>query len=341
VRNIGEAAEWILRRIAGEEILPDQAQIAQAADCLRRGGLAAFPTETVYGLGANAFDEKAVRRIFEVKRRPSFDPLIVHVGTMEQARRLVREFPPEAEKLAAAFWPGPLTIVLPKENSVPDAVTSGLPTVAIRMPAHPAALELLRRADVPVAAPSANLFGSVSPTCAEHVREQLGESVDFILDGGRCRVGVESTILSLAVNPPLLLRYGGISVEQIEAVIGPVRPVGFTEHTPQAPGRLEHHYAPRTPLVLRRDIPKPDGKKRIGLLTLLPTAQEGFAAVEVLSPTGNLQEAARRLYAAMRRLDRCGLDEIVAVAVPNQGIGRTINDRLCRASRNKPTDILL
>ncbi|HOK65190.1 MAG TPA: L-threonylcarbamoyladenylate synthase [Anaerohalosphaeraceae bacterium] len=341
VRHIGEAAEWILRRIGLKECLPNEEEIARAADCLRRGGLVAFPTETVYGLGADALNEEAVRRIFEVKRRPSFDPLIVHVGTIEQARRLVRDFPKEAELLAERFWPGPLTLVLPKEPIVPDIVTAGLPTAAIRMPAHPAALALLRRADVPVAAPSANLFGHVSPTCAEHVREQLGNSVDFLLDGGPCSVGVESTILSLAVRPPLLLRYGGISAEQIEEVIGPVQRVGFTEHTPQAPGRLEHHYAPRTPLFLTPELIPPPKGRRVGLLTLRPSSEAGdFAAAEVLSASGNLEEAARNLYAAMRRLDRCGLEEIIAVAVPNEGIGRTINDRLCRASWNKPKDIL-
>ncbi len=311
--------------------------IHRAAQLLREGGLVAFATETVYGLGANALDPVAVSRIFEVKKRPSFDPLIVHIADIRQLEQLATDFPTKARRLADRFWPGPLTIVLPKTDIVPDIVTSGLPTVAIRIPSHPAALELLRLADVPVAAPSANLFGSVSPTCADHVRRQLGDSVDCIVDGGDCSVGVESTILSFAADPPAILRFGGLAQEQIEAVIGAVAVADHTETCPSSPGRLEHHYATETPLLLLDSIPLPPKDKRAGLLALqAPTGVQGFAAVEELSADGDLAQAATRLFAAMRRLDALDLDMIYATIVPNRGIGRAVNDRLYRASRNKP-----
>jgi len=355
--------------------------VKHAAELLRAGKLVAFPTETVYGLGANALDEAAVARIFAAKNRPTFDPLIVHVYDVAQLEQLVREIPPTARLLIDRFWPGPLTLVLPKTDAVPDLVTAGLPTVAVRMPDHPLALELLRLAGVPVAAPSANPFGAVSPTTAEHVAEQLGDRVDFILDGGACRVGVESTVLAVgqafqpdllgcrirkntAVSDPALqnshefcygqtgkpdlrlLRPGGVPVEAIEAIVGPVAisSVTATDDSPQpSPGMLTRHYAPRTPLEIHSSVPTVTPGERVGLLTLQPQSDNvgrignpsysRFAAVETLSATGDLVEAAARFFAAIRRLDALQLDRIVALPFPEQGLGRALNDRLRRAAR--------
>lgn len=313
--------------------------IQQAADLLRRGGVVAVPTETVYGLGANALDAVAVARIFEIKGRPRFDPLIVHVDSADAAWRLCEHVPDAARKLADRFWPGPLTIVLPKTAAVPDIVTAGLPSVALRVPAHPMALALIRAAGVPVAAPSANPFGRISPTTAQHVVDQLGDKVDMILDGGACETGVESTVVSL-VDEPTVLRPGGTPIEAIEQVIGPLRMAADEEKRPTAPGQLPEHYAPRTPLFLHApyfwptdEVPIEQRSKR-GLLALSPPPRDtGYAQVEVLSARGDLREAAANLFAAMHRLDATGLDAIDAERVPDQGLGRAINDRLRRAAK--------
>jgi L-threonylcarbamoyladenylate synthase len=331
--NIRAAAEWILSGCHAAQATDKTRNISRAADIIRRGGLAAFPTETVYGLGADALNVQAVARIYEVKKRPTFDPLIIHIAACTQLKELVTQLPQEAQRLIDAFWPGPLTIVLPKSEIVPDLVTAGLPTAAIRMPAHPDAREMIEKAGCPVAAPSANLFGSVSPTCAEHVRQQLGQSVDFILDGGLCRVGIESTIVTFAEPRPVLLRPGGITLEQIEAVIGPVTIADRSDHRPLSPGRLERHYAPRTPLRIVESLNQICPGMRVGLLSLGPTEHVGCAAVEVLSLTGSLSEAAANLFAAMRRLDEANLDLIVTTGAPNHGLGRAINDRLYRAGQ--------
>ena len=317
--------------------------IERAARLVREGGLVAFPTETVYGLGADALNPRAVARVFEVKGRPRFDPLIVHVAGPSWLEGLCREVPEAARTLIERFWPGPLTLVLPKTPRVPGIVTAGLPTVAVRMPAHPVALELIRKAERPIAAPSANPFGYLSPTTAEHVYEGLDARVDLILDGGPCPVGVESTILDLAGGAPELLRAGGLPVEEIERALGqPVRrppePEPEDEGRPaRAPGRLPRHYAPRTPLTL---VPLGAGARakppcaRAGLLLFRepPRRPEGFAIIEVLSPTGDLREAAARLFEALHRLDRAGLDCLVAERVPEEGLGRAINERLRKAA---------
>jgi L-threonylcarbamoyladenylate synthase len=311
--------------------------IDRAASLLVQGGLVAFATETVYGLGANAYDARAVARIFEVKERPRFDPLIVHLGDARWLSDVVASVTPLARRLIDAFWPGPLTLVLPKTDRIPELVTAGLPTVGVRMPSHPSALELLRRANVPVAAPSANLFGHVSPTTAQHVAEQLGERIDYVLDGGRCTVGVESTILDVSGEYATLLRPGGLAVEVLEAEIGPIRMAGSTsgQNEPQlSPGRLSRHYATRTPLTIADRDRTPPPERRIGLLTLVAEpGDERYAAVEMLSLHGDLTEAAVNLFAAMRRLDARGLDGIEARFVPESGLGRAINDRLRRAAR--------
>ena len=309
--------------------------VQQAAEVIRRGGLVAFPTETVYGLGADALNPDAVARIFEAKGRPKFDPLIVHIAERDSLERLLRDFPDNAETLADRFWPGPLTIVLPKRAIVPDLVTAGLDTVGIRIPDHPLASELLHASGVPIAAPSANRFGSVSPTTADHVREQLGERIDLILDGGNCRVGVESTVILMTLDPPVVLRPGGVTVEDIEREIGPVDSDLPAAHAgPQiAPGQLTQHYAPRTKVVLVDEAAECDAPESAGLLAFRSAPhRHQFSRVEVLSPSGDLREAAFALFAALRRLDAAGLDRIVAERVPEQGLGRAINDRLRRAA---------
>jgi L-threonylcarbamoyladenylate synthase len=318
---------WSRKRRGGE------CRIADAADTLRCGGVVAFPTETVYGLGAHAFDRAAVQRVFEIKNRPHDDPLIAHVADAWQARYLVQDFPAEAWDLARRFWPGPLTLVLPKIGSLPDLVTAGLPTVAIRMPNHAMALALLQEVGVPIAAPSANPFGRLSPTTAEHVRDQLGDQVDLILDGGPCWVGVESTIVSFCGPRPTLLRPGGIAAEDLEAVLGPLVCPPPHDPVPRAPGRLPRHYAPRTPLVLCSDVSGVPQGQRVGLLCLQRPPDAGrFAAVEALSEAGDLTQAAGNLFAALRRLDALGLDVIVAQPVPAKGLGAAIMDRLRKAS---------
>jgi len=306
----------------------------RAAQIIKKGGVVAFPTETVYGLGADAFNPLAVARIFEVKRRPYFDPLIVHVANPSNVKKLAKETPSNAKKLIERFWPGPLTIVLLKEEKIPDIVTAGLPTLAIRMPNHPMALALIEESECPIAAPSANPFGYLSPTTAEHVRDQLGDEVDLILDGGACPVGVESTIVSFLEEKPMLLRPGGVSLEEIECVIGKVD-VPSIEDRPSAPGMFPKHYAPRTPIVLDRSQENLDlyqGKK-IGLLLLQePKDHLESHSVEILSMKGDLREAAANLFAAIRRLDALHLDLIVAEPIPEVGLGRAIMDRLRRAA---------
>jgi L-threonylcarbamoyladenylate synthase len=337
VPGIREAAEWIL---AYREMQSREDRHPGMLDCaaglLRNGGIVAFPTETVYGLGAAVFNEKAVARVFEVKGRPHFDPLIVHVSSPNQLPLLVGAVPSAAQSLIDQFWPGPLTLVLPKAPRVPDLVTAGLPTVAVRMPRHPLALALISRVGTPIAAPSANPFGHTSPTTARHVRDQLAGKVDMVLDGGDCSVGVESTIVSFAGAQPVLLRPGGLPVEDIEAIVGPLGVVA-REGNPAvaAPGMLPRHYAPRTPLKLIREdkewLPNPGA--RVGVLAFqeIP-CPASFAAVETLSAEGDLREAAASLFGAMRRLDALDLDLILAQKVPDHGLGKAINDRLLRAA---------
>jgi L-threonylcarbamoyladenylate synthase len=309
--------------------------IQQAAEIIKRGGIVAFPTETVYGLGANAFNPLAVARIFEAKRRPYFDPLIVHVASHGDPAKLVIDIPSDAKKLMERFWPGPLTVVLLKREEVPDIVTAGLPSVAIRMPKHEMALSLIEQADCPIAAPSANPFGYLSPTTAEHVRDQLGDQIDFILNGGTCEVGVESTIVSFSKGKPRLLRPGGVELEEIESIIGKVEISPIEDSKPSAPGMLPKHYAPRTPIVLdwsAKDAEAYRGK-RIGFLALKePKPFLKFIHVEILSKRGDLREGAANLFSAIRRLDALNLDLILAESVPEVGLGRAIMDRLRRAS---------
>ncbi|MEI8019393.1 MAG: L-threonylcarbamoyladenylate synthase [Schlesneria sp.] len=311
--------------------------VERAATCLQAGGLVALPTETVYGLGANALDPVAVARIFVAKERPFFDPLIVHVPDIDWMPRVVSEFPAVALKLAERFWPGPLTLVLPKVKSIPDLVTSGLSNVGVRIPDHELTRRVLRLANVPVAAPSANPFGRLSPTTAEHVQAQLGDRIDAILDGGPCRVGIESTILQIVDNGVTLLRPGGISLEEIEALIGSVHhPVSPSSESPIAPGMLESHYAPLTPLTIVDHVPSSVESGRMGLLVLRNDMRSlRFGQLEELSQTGDLVIAAANFFQALHRLDAAGLDEIIAVRFPDIGLGRALNDRLKRAEHRR------
>lgn len=305
--------------------------LVRAAEIIRQGGLVAFPTETVYGLGANALDAVAVAQIFELKGRPRFDPLIVHVARPEELQELVEQVPQSAADLIARFWPGPLSVVLPKQACVPDVVTAGLASVAVRCPAHPLARRLIELAEVPIAAPSANLFCSVSPTTAQHVVDQFGDRLAHVLDGGPCEVGVESTVVSFLEGQPVLLRPGGVTADEIEAVIGALTVSTGNASQPTSPGQLPRHYAPSTPLELSHVPPRPG--MRVGLLTFgQPSSGAGFAAIEVLSEQECLREAAANLFAAMRRLDALQLDYILARPVPETGLGHAIMDRLRRAS---------
>ncbi len=307
-----------------------------AGAIIRQGGLVAFPTETVYGLGCNALSPEAVARVFEAKQRPHFDPLIVHIEDRAGLESLAPFVSARDHRLMHVFWPGPLTLVLPKHADVPDLVTAGLPTVAIRMPAHPVAQALIREAGVPIAAPSANPFGYVSPTCAQHVLEGLGERVDLILDGGPCLLGVESTVVSMTGTWPELLRPGNVTLAALRKVIGPVvrAPVN---RTMVAPGQLSRHYATRTPMMVLAApgvTPILGDHERAGLLAMSTPdhVDERFRAIEVLSASGDLREIARNLFAALRRLDALGLDRLYAVPCEDQGLGLAIMDRLRRCA---------
>ena len=306
----------------------DTAGLAEAAALLSAGELVAFPTETVYGLGGDARSGTAVARIYAAKGRPRFNPLIVHVATLEMAEEVAR-FSPQARALAAAFWPGPLTLVLPLRPGagISDLVTAGLDTVAVRMPAHPLARALLAAYDGPVAAPSANPSGKVSPTTADHVLEGLSGKIAAVVDGGPCAVGVESTILML--DPPTLLRPGGLPVEALEAALGQPLATGGDAQKPNAPGQLSSHYAPGAAVRLNATTKQP-GEIWIGFGPACPGAEIS------LSPAGDLVEAAAHLFGALREADRlaqgAGAQTIAVAPIPETGLGRAINDRLRRAA---------
>ena len=311
---------------------PTAETIAEAARILSDGGLVAFPTETVYGLGGDATNERAVAAIFEAKGRPQFNPLISHVLDASSAKAFVK-WNDNAEKLATRFWPGPLTLVLPRVESSPISLlaTAGLDTVAIRAPSHPVAQALIRATGRPVAAPSANRSGAVSPTRAEHVAESLGERMAMILDGGPCLVGVESTVLDLSGNRPTLLRPGGATREAIEAVVGPIAltdAIPSGESARKSPGQLASHYAPSRPVRLEATSVGPDE----GLLAFGPNPPPGAVLTYNLSPSGDLGEAAAHLFAMLRSLDRPGIGRIAVMPIPQTGLGLAINDRLRRAA---------
>lgn len=333
---------------------PDPAVIARAGAVLARGGLVAFPTETVYGLGANALDPAAVARVFAAKGRPADNPLIVHVATLEELPRVAGEVPPLAQRLARRFWPGPLTLVLPRAAAVPAAASAGLATVAVRMPDHPVALALIHAAGVPVAAPSANRSGRPSPTCAGHVAEDLGDAVDLLLDAGPTRIGVESTVLDVTEDPAVLLRPGGVTLEELEEVLGPggvrVWPeagAGTPESGPaRSPGMKYVHYAPAAPVYLytgeraavRAALAATlhDARsrgERVGLLATEATLAElAPLASEAESLGREPAEAATRLFASLRALDSRGVASILVEGIAETGLGFAVMNRLRRAA---------
>ncbi|WP_158859654.1 L-threonylcarbamoyladenylate synthase [Lunatibacter salilacus] len=311
--------------------------IAKASQLLREGKLVGMPTETVYGLAGNALNPEAVTAIFETKKRPSFDPLIIHVGSLEQARSFIRFFPEELMALAESFWPGPLTLLLPKNDKIPDLVTSGLDTVAVRIPGHSLTRELLLNLDFPLAAPSANPFGYISPTRALHVQDQLGDKIPYILDGGDCTVGLESTIVGVEQGQVIVYRLGGIPVSAIEQVAGPVLILPQSSSNPKSPGMLKSHYAPKTPVLLGDlDTLVSEFSQRgenFGVLSFNKVFPEIPDARQViLSPSGDLGEAARNLFSGMRLLDKADVSVILAEELPEKDLGKAINDRLRRAA---------
>jgi L-threonylcarbamoyladenylate synthase len=341
---------------------PDPAAIAAAADVLRRGGLVAFPTETVYGLGANALRAEAVRRVFTAKGRPSTDPLIVHITGIEVLPRVAASIPAVVRVLAAAFWPGPLTVIVPRHPDVPVDVTAGLDTVAVRVPAHPVARALLQAADIPVAAPSANRFSRPSPTTAEHVRDELGGRIPLILDGGATPVGVESTIVDCTVTPPVVRRAGGVTLEQLREVVPDI--VVRDEHRDAgeaqvAPGQLLRHYAPSAPLTLYvgpadavRVRLATDARRlaarglRVGLLVPAEDALALAPDVAALAAQGRvlMRACGRRavpatmaaaLFATLRDLDADAPDVVLASDAGTAGLGAAVRDRLTRAAEGR------
>ncbi|WP_033957515.1 L-threonylcarbamoyladenylate synthase [Psychroserpens jangbogonensis] len=310
--------------------------ISKAVALLSTEELVAIPTETVYGLAGNIFSEKAIKSIFQTKKRPFFNPLIVHIPSVDLLQNIVSYIPEKAQRLADAFWPGPLTLVLPKQSTIPDIITAGKDTVAVRIPNHPTTLELLNQLDFPLAAPSANPFGSISPTTAEHVNDYFKDDIKMILDGGPCQRGIESTIIGFEGDEPIIYRLGSTSIEAIETIVGQIDIKNKKEIAPDAPGMLDRHYAPSTLTVLTDDISETIQKyseKRIGVLAFSKSSDHDAVAFQiVLSESTDLQEAASKLYDALHQLDKQDLDIIIAERFPDIELGKSINDRLQRAT---------
>lgn len=309
--------------------------IIKAQKLLEAGDVVAIPTETVYGLAANALNPEAVIQIFKIKQRPAFDPLIIHTNHIGRISDYVTNIPDKAYLLAEAFWPGPLTILLEKKTIIPDIVTSGLNRVAIRIPDHLLTLELLSKLPFPLAAPSANPFGYISPTTASHVNDQLGGSIPYILDGGSCEVGIESTIIGFEGDDPYIYRLGGMSIEQIQKIIGPVTTKAHSTSNPSAPGMLQSHYAPKKSVIIG-DIDtliQENKDKNFAILSFDKTYEGDFTFRQiVLSPGSSLEEAAKNLFTALRTLDKMPIDIIITDFLPDEGLGKAINDRLKRAA---------
>ncbi len=321
-----------------DPLLPDPDSIARAAEVLRQGGLVAFPTETVYGLGAHALDAAAVQRIFIAKGRPASNPVIIHIAELDQVHALASSWPETAARLAERFWPGPLTLVLPRRDAVPDVVTAGGPTVAIRLPAHPVALALLRASGIPIAAPSANRSMELSPTLAWHVLRGLDGLIDLVLDGGPTVGGLESTVIDVSVSPVRLLRPGLVTPAEIEAIVGPIEHVvkPVSGEIAASPGMLARHYAPRTPLDLveGRNDEYVHGLVRAGLRIVWLTREEGqeISDARIVRMPADPGRYAAALYATLHALDEEGFDRIIVEAPPEEGAWLAIRDRLRRAA---------
>lgn len=310
--------------------------ISKAVAILQKESLVAIPTETVYGLAGNIYSENAIKSIFETKQRPLFNPLIVHIPSANYLEKIVSYIPKKAKLLADKFWPGPLTLVLPKKDNIPDVITAGKTTVAVRVPNHPVTLELLKQLDFPLAAPSANPFNRISPTTAQHVESYFKNKIEMVLDGGACKNGIESTIIGFEDDTPIVYRLGSISIEDIEAVVGEISVKNKKENSPEAPGMLNKHYAPSTPTVLSTNVSeelKKHPNKRIGILSF-KTSFENHAVQHqiIVSAKGDLAEATSKLYDALHELDNLDLDIIIAEIFPDFGLGKSINDRLQRAA---------
>ena len=310
--------------------------IPKAIEILNNEDVVGIPTETVYGLAGNIYSEKAIRKIFQVKQRPLFNPLIVHLHSIEQLEEIVSDFPAKAALLAKVFWPGSLTLVLKKKASIPDIITAGKDTVAVRIPNHPVTLSLLKKVSFPLAAPSANPFNRISPTNSLHVESYFKNSIQMVLEGGECKNGLESTIIGFENNAPVLYRLGAISIEEIENVIGKINIKNNKESAPNAPGMLAKHYAPKTKTYLVNDLKKfikSNDDKRIGVLSFREEiSASNIEHLEILSTHGDLKEAASKLYSALHKLDNLNLEMIVVERVPDIGLGKSINDRLERAT---------
>lgn len=310
--------------------------ISLAVQHLNEKGIIGFPTETVYGLAGNAFETDAIHKIFDVKKRPTFNPLIVHIKGIEDLVHVAQEIPPMAYELAAAFWPGPLTLILKKQPHIPDLVTANQETVAVRVPNHPVALTLLKQLEFPLVAPSANPFTSISPTSAQHVEAYFGNQISMVLEGGECAAGIESTIIGFDNNKVVVYRLGALALEEIEKV-APVTLYNKKNKQPIAPGMLWKHYAPKTDFILTRNVQEEldwYSGRRIGLLlfnSFLPQLDRENQIV--LSAESDLKVAASKLYDAMHQLDKMKLDVIIAERLPEYGLGVSINDRLARASK--------
>lgn len=318
--------------------------IQKAVALLNADELVAIPTETVYGLAGNIFSEKAINSIFETKKRPHFNPLIVHIPSIDYLETIVSHIPKKAQLLADAFWPGPITLVLKKKALIPDVITADKDTVAVRIPNHPTTLELLNTLDFPLAAPSANPSNRISPTTAEHVESYFKDDIKMILEGGACKSGIESTIIGFENDEPIVYRLGSTSIEMIEDVVGKVKvrnsvskKSADTPENPSAPGMLARHYAPRTKTILVEDIDSSILQyhdKKIGVLSFQNIIESKDISFQIiLSKSGNLEEAASKLYDALHQLDAQDLDIIIAERFPNNGFGKSINDRLERATK--------
>ncbi|WP_430467324.1 L-threonylcarbamoyladenylate synthase [Winogradskyella ouciana] len=311
--------------------------ISQAVTLLNAEEIVAIPTETVYGLAGNIYSEKAIKSIFETKQRPFFNPLIVHISSVDYLSQIVEHIPEKAKLLAEAFWPGPITLVLKKKNTIPDVITAGKDTVAVRVPNHTTTLELLRQLDFPLAAPSANPFSSISPTTAAHVETYFKDNIKMVLDGGACKSGIESTIIGFENDQPIIYRLGSTAIEDIEAVVGEIEIKNNKEIAPDAPGMLERHYAPKTKSILTDNILGMVDQykgKRIGVITFQSEIDDSNIDVQIaLSKIGDLSEAASNLYDVLHQLDKMHLDVIIAEKFPEYGLGKSINDRLSRATK--------
>ncbi|MFK7833483.1 MAG: L-threonylcarbamoyladenylate synthase [Winogradskyella sp.] len=328
--------------------------ISKAVALLTNEELVAIPTETVYGLAGNIYSEKAIKAIFETKKRPFFNPLIVHIPSVDLLNDIVDYIPEKAQLLADAFWPGPITLVLKKKTIIPDLITAGKDTVAVRVPNHATTLELLKQLPFPLAAPSANPFSSISPTTAQHVEDYFKDTIKMVLDGGPCKSGIESTIIGFENDAPIIYRLGSTSIEAIEAVVGTIEIKNTVteggslsevemsrsqkEISPNAPGMLARHYAPKTKTILTHNVSetlKQHRQKRVGVLVFQNEIKTNTIKAQiVLSKTGDLTEAASNLYHALHQLDKAELDVIIAEQFPNYGLGKSINDRLSRATKS-------